>query len=270
MKLVFSLLLLSLNIYSVEHTFLNICINNTNYTASTQHTIKMIKKNYNTENCNDIYKKISENKSLTLMDSVYNLYAISKLENIENLTLIADLPNNSTQKLDLKYIIKLKNLKSLNLSFYKLEDYKQLNQLAPLESLTLLSPTLSFYNPSNYDLSNNIHINTLLYESKNLLGLKYLTFSGYNIKHVDSFSKLKDIKRLFLADNNFNNITGIKDLKNIFQLDLMNNPLDEYFKKINYKGGYLILNKEDINSLQTLIKKHENIIKEALKKTTYN
>lgn len=260
MKLVFSLLLLSLNIYSAEHTFLNICINNTNYTASTQHTIKMIKKNYNTENCNDIYEIISENKSLTIMDTVYNLYAISKLQNIEHLTLMADIPNDSKQKLDLKYIIKLKNLKSLNLSFYSLKDYKQLNQLAPLESLTLLSPTLSYYNPSNYDLSNNIHINTLLSESENLLKLKYLTFSGYNIKHVNSFSKLKDIKRLFLADNNFNNITGIKNLKNIFQLDLTNNPLEEYFKNINYKGSYLVLNKEDINKLQTLIKKGSEII----------
>jgi len=230
-----------------EINFLDVCKNNNDYSTGTQHTIKVILEKYNTNNCETAYNIIKKNKSLTLMDTVTNFYAISKLDFLTHLTLMAS--KTPDKKISIRYLTKLKNLKFLNISFYVFANYKEFKELAPLEQLVLLSPDLNYGQNALYD---DLDINKIVIY-KNMRHIKYLTVSGYNITHVDKIKYLTNLYQLFIADNNIQDLTGIKDLKNLHQLDLKNNPLKDYFEKINYKGSYLMLQREDVTTLKYLI-----------------
>lgn len=247
--IIFFFFLISL---SYSESFVEICKNKNNYSSGTQKTVNIILKNYNTKYCTNAYNKILKNKSLTLMNTIDNLYIISKLYFLTHITLLADsIPKN---QLDIKYLSKLKNLKFVNLSYYDLLDFNQLNDLPELETLILLSSNLS-RNDNTFSKNINFKVINLFYNLKNL---KHLTFSGYNVIELDktSFINLQNLRQLFLANNNLYDVNGIKDLKYLYQLDLTNNPLDYFFEEIKYQGDYLILKKTDIMSLQNLINKY--------------
>lgn len=208
--------------------------------------------------------------SLTYNENTQNSKNYGKIKSLENFNYLINMEyiNFGYNEIsDVTSLSSMKKLKEINFEF---------NNITNIDSISD-SPNLSkiiFYNNNITDISklNNIPNLTSMYMAmnkiadissiKNFAKLTIVDFFGNEIKNIEPVASLLQLTDLNLGYNKYiEDITPIKDLKNIINLNLSTNNISDIsiisnLKNTNLKDLYLydnkIVNISPISSIQTL------------------
>lgn len=240
-----------------DKSFIAYCEDRAKLDDNAKATVNAILDTYQTTSCVQAYKLISENdQTLAIDKSIKDLTPITYLKDLKTVVLLADV--DQPTQLDITPLVQLKKLEVLNISLYEIVNYEQLQLMAPLKMLVLISPNSLFdldgdrKNFVKTEEKTVINFDTLA-GFENLHGLNALALAGYGITDITKIKNFANLQKLMLGDNNITDLTGIEDLTKLDELDLTNNPLDEYFDSIQYNGEYIVEGKESVALLQHLV-----------------
>ncbi|PDY13670.1 internalin [Bacillus cereus] len=190
------------------------------------------KYNLNRENLNTPITKedLLKVKSLIVVEAkskgIKDVSGLEYMTNLENLTL-------EEVKLDnMQFISKLRQLKSVNITYSELQNIEPLAELENIENLSLRNNKISDVSPLSQmkkikilDLnSNDIKDITPLFT---VTSLRTLTLANNQISNANlaGIEQLKNVKNLSLSNNGLTNIEHITSMKKLVELDLSKNEL---------------------------------------------
>ncbi|PER36026.1 internalin [Bacillus cereus] len=190
------------------------------------------KYNLNRENLNTPITKedLLKVKSLIVVEAkskgIKDVSGLEYMTNLENLTL-------EEVKLDnMQFISKLRQLKSVNITYSELQNIESLAELENIENLSLRNNKISDVSPLSQmkkikilDLnSNDIKDITPLFT---VTSLRTLTLANNQISNANlaGIEQLKNVKNLSLSNNGLTNIEHITSMKKLVELDLSKNEL---------------------------------------------
>ena len=138
---------------------------------------------------------------------------------MESLTELVSADRNNVSVATLEGLQYAKNLSSLVLSGYELEDISIIGQLSNLESLTLIA--------------NNIFNLTPL---ESLTNLTYLVLTDNEITDIESLSGLVGLEFLMLGSNNISDVSPLENLVMLYDLNLIRNKITTITPLANNQG----------------------------------
>lgn len=168
-------------------------------------------------------------KAGTLLLNNNKIYSLTNLTNITNLNdTILMLGYNDLKNLE--GLEKIEKIKKLDLYGNKIENLEGLKNLKEIEFLNLKNNKIVYLDGLNslnkitdtLDLSYN-YINST--KGLNLYSVDKLYLNDNNINNIESLSSLVSINKLYLSSNNLTDLNGLNKLRKINDLVLDNNHL---------------------------------------------
>lgn len=165
-----------------------------------------------------------------LIESISDLESLSLYNTIEEI----DLYDNRIKHIS-KYVNKLTNLTSLDLSFNQIKHLQNIENLEKLENLYLVANNISeigdifgkgnFHKLINLELGGNsvAQISGLI----NLPNLEELWLGKNMIRKFENLQYLKNLKILSIQSNKIKKIEGLEQLENLEELYLSHNAIEE-------------------------------------------
>jgi hypothetical protein len=151
--------------------------------------------------------------------------SLTGLENARNLKILRIHRNNQRTALDIAPLSSLTNLRTLALTFCKIEDISALSSLVNLRYLSLggnnfsdLSALSSLENLENLSLGSN-RISDISHIA-HLVKLKKLVLGGSRIQDITPVSSLANLTHLSLGSNRIIDISPLSSLTNLTHLSL--------------------------------------------------
>lgn len=192
-----------------------------------------------------------------------NLYRFKELKQlflrqnlIETISEVDVLPSETMQELDLydnrikhisKYVNKLVNLKTLDLSFNKIKHIKNLDCLKKLENLYFVQNKISkienldqLCNLKNLELGGN-RISEISEDSlKYLINLQEIWLGKNSISRLVNLEYLKNLRILSIQSNRLKKLEGLEQLENLEELYLSHNFIEK-IENLNHNTKLTIL-----------------------------
>ncbi|PGO20653.1 internalin, partial [Bacillus cereus] len=200
-------------------------------------------------------------KSLIVVEAkskgIKDVSGLEYMTNLENLTL------EEVKLENIQFISKLRQLKSVNITYSELQNIEPLAELENIENLSLRNNKISNLGPVSQmkkikilDLnSNDIKDITPLFT---VTSLRTLTLANNQISNANlaGIEQLKNVKNLSLSNNGLTNIEHITSMKKLVELDLSKNELKNIepllrlstVQSLNLEENYI----SDITSLSQL------------------
>ncbi|MFV8520625.1 leucine-rich repeat domain-containing protein, partial [Bacillus sp. SBS7] len=191
------------------------------------------KYNLNRENLNTPITKADLLKVKSLIVVEAKSKGIQDVSGLEYMTNVESLMLEEVTLENIQFISKLRQLKSLSITYGELNDIGPLAELEHIESLSLRNNKISDLSPLSQmkkikllDLNSN-YIKDIKPLFK-LTSLKTLTVANNQISNANlaGIEQLKNIKKLSLSNNGLTNIEHLTPMKKLIELDLAKNELE--------------------------------------------
>ena len=195
-------------------TFADWCLNKNELPPSQHHTIDVLMKEVEAQDCTQAEKKLSVLTVLELKDKkIVDVAPLSSLKNLEKLNL------DPNQINDVSPLSSLINLKELVLSGN--------NQIKNLSSLSSLPNLMKLHLDRN-----KVDVRQLL----SLSNLTNLSVSQASIENINLLSSLTNLTELHLIGNSIKDISPLGSLTRLTYLDLSNNQIKDVSSLSNLKS----------------------------------
>lgn len=171
---------------------------------------------------------------------------ISESLDLKTLNRITNLQLSGRGISDISQIVKLKNLRVLNLELNSIENFEPLNELKQLKSLNLSNTLSSTTNVNTYDICSSL---------TELPYLEDLDLSSNEITDIGPLENLSNLQKLNLSDNRISDIFSLDHFYQLKDLNLDSNKISDLSPLQNLKGlKKVLLRRNQVSDLHYLRK----------------